>query len=236
MNYKRILLKISGEALLGEDGIFNFEVLSDLKQQVGELVSRGIQVAIVVGGGNIFRGDMIIGKGMEESKGHYMGMIATMINSVGLTTYFNEHGLKTIMQSALPVLKELGTKINRESAIEALENGSVVIFGGGTGRPFVTTDSGAAERAQDIKAEAVIIAKNGVDGVYTDDPKINPSATHLSEITFSEIMEKKLKVIDLEAAETFKEMGVNVILFNMNIKGNIVKLWDNPQVKKTIIK
>lgn len=224
MEYKRILLKLSGEALNGSDGILNFEIVEDIKNQIKELTNKGVQVAIVIGGGNIFRGEMIVGKGIEEAKGHYMGMIATQINAVGLTSYFNENGLPTVLQSALNIEGDLGTPINKEEAISSLEEGKVVIFAGGTGKPFVTTDSGAAMRSEDIQADAVLIAKNGVDGVYTADPKVNPKAKHIPEISFDEILEKQLKVIDFEAARRFKEDNTAVILFNMNEKGNILKL------------
>ena len=232
MKYKRVILKISGEALQSKEDIIDYGVFQDIFNTVRELKEAGMQVAIVVGGGNIYRG---FGKThIEEEKGHYMGMLATSINAVAMTSFFNRNGLGANLQNSF-MIENIAPKIKPSDAIRELEAGMVVIFGGGTGKPFVSTDTGSAWRADDIKADAILMAKNGVDGVYTADPKHDNNAKLIPKLTFKEIFEKKLKVIDSEAAQFLQEKNIDVIVFNMDKITNLHKILDDDDEKKTII-
>ena len=230
------MLKLSGEALGSSESIYDKNTLQNITDQVKELIDNGIQVSIVVGGGNIFRGAVSdkLGLGQDTAPADYMGMMATSINALGLKTYFNENGLEAEMLNSLQ-FEKIADKVTPELAKKELEN-KVVIFGGGTGAPYLSTDTAAAMRALDIEADVILMAKNGVDGVYTADPKTNVDAEFISEITFDEIIERDLKVVDHEAMKMLKGQNIDILLFNMNIPNNIVNLFKNPDTKKTIIK
>lgn len=235
--YKRILLKLSGEALGGKTSILDKSTLVNLLNQIKILQSKyKLEIGIVVGGGNIFRGQISndLGLGKDTAPADYMGMLATSINALGLKTFFNNHGLKTIMQNSL-YFENIADVIDPKEAIKHLEDGYVVIFGGGTGTPYLSTDTAAAMRAIDIKADGVLMAKNGVDGVYTSDPKMSSRAKFIENITFSEIIEKKLKVADIKAMELLKNEKIDIIVFNMNTSNNIINLYGDNHTRKTII-
>ena len=238
MKYKRILLKLSGEALGSKDSIFDKNVLDNLLEQIKFLLNeKKVKIAIVVGGGNIFRGKIStdLGMGEDTSDADYMGMMATSINALGLKTFLENSGVPTIFQNSLK-FEKISNGLNKSKSNKALDKNKVVIFGGGTGEPYLSTDTAASMRAIDIKADAILMAKNNIDGVYTSDPQKDKGAKHLEKISFDEIIEKDLKVIDSKAIELLKGKNIDIIIFNMNKKNNIINLYENSNTKKTIIK
>lgn len=223
MKYKRILLKLSGESLMGEKqfGIDNVR-LTEYAKEIKALVDTGVQIAIVIGGGNIFRGVQAEEGGMERTQGDYMGMLATVINSMALQSSLEQEGVDTRLQSAIE-LKQIAEPFIRRRALRHLEKGRVVIFGGGTGSPFFTTDSAAALRAVEIEAD-VILKGTRVDGIYTEDPEKNPDATRYDEISFREVFERGIKVMDMTAFTLCNENGVPIVVFDMNKSGNLLRV------------
>jgi len=238
MNYKRILLKLSGEALGTKNETFDISVLKNLTEQIKSLQDDfGVQIGIVVGGGNIFRGHISesLGFGYDTAAADYMGMMATSINALGLTTYLNNNGINAIMQNAL-LFEDISPKVDKNIAIEALTNNKIVIFGGGTGKPYLSTDTAAAMRAIDIEADAILMAKNCVDGVYTSDPNANKDSEFIPELTYQEIIDAKFEVADTKAMKLLKDQNIDTIIFNMNKQNNIINLYKNLESKKTIIR
>ncbi len=233
MKYKRILLKLSGEALMGDlqYGIDPIR-LSEYAQQVKEITNLGIEVAIVIGGGNIFRGVAGASKGMDRVQGDHMGMLATVINGLALQGAMEDAGMKTRLQSAIQV-DEVAEPFIRRRAIRHLEKGRVVIFGGGTGNPYFTTDSAAVLRAIEIKAD-VILKGTRVDGIYTADPEKDASATKFDTISFDEVLKKGLKVMDTTAFTLSQENELPIIVFDMNTKGNLLKLVKGETIGTTV--
>lgn len=223
MKYKRILLKLSGEALMGDKqfGIDNKRLLQYAKE-VKEISKLGIEIGIVIGGGNIFRGVQAEEGGMERTQGDYMGMLATMINSMALQSALELQGLHTRLQSAIK-MEAIAEPFIKRKAVRHLEKGRIVIFGSGTGNPFFTTDSAASLRAIEIDAD-VILKGTRVDGIYTEDPEKNPNAKKYNNITFDEVYEKGLNVMDMTAFTLCKENNVPIIVFDMNTKGNLKKV------------
>ncbi len=238
MEYKRILLKLSGEALGSQSSILDKSILTNLLKQLKTLRDEyKVQVAIVVGGGNIFRGQIseTLGMGEDTAPADYMGMMATTINALGIETFLNNNGVEAVMQNSL-AFEKISLGINSEEAVKSLEEGKVVIFGGGTGKPYLSTDTAAALRAIDINADGILMAKNGVDGVYTDDPNVNPDATLIPNMTFQDVIDQNLKVVDHEAMELLKGKNIDLILFNVNTPNNIINLYKDQNTNKTIIK
>ncbi len=229
MNYKRILLKLSGESLMGDKqfGIDNNR-LSSYAEQIKEICDGGIEVAIVIGGGNIFRGVQAEEGGMDRTHGDYMGMLATMINSMALQAALESVGLKTRLQSAIE-MKEIAEPYVRRRAVRHLEKGRVVIFGAGTGNPYFTTDSAASLRAIEINAD-VILKGTRVDGIYTADPFKDPSATKYDVITFDDVYSKGLQVMDMTAFTLCKENDLPIVVFDMDTPGNLKKLLAGEQI------
>jgi uridylate kinase len=223
MKYKRVLLKLSGEALMGkkEFGI-DHDRLAEYAQQIKGVIATGCQVAIVIGGGNIFRGIQGKDGGIERTQADYMGMLATMINSMALQSTLEKAGLSTRLQSAIE-MKEIAEPFIRRRAVRHLEKGRVVIFGAGTGNPYFTTDSAASLRAIEINAD-VILKGTRVDGIYSADPEKDPSATKFDKLSFDEVFEKDLKVMDMTAFTLCKENNLPIIVFNMNTVGNLDKV------------
>ena len=223
MNYKRILLKLSGESLMGKKqfGIDNDKITSYAKQ-IKEICSTGVEIAIVIGGGNIFRGVQAEQGGMDRTHGDYMGMLATMINSMALQAALEAIQVETRLQSAIE-MKEICEPFVRRKAVRHLEKGRVVIFGAGTGNPYFTTDSAASLRAIEINAE-VILKGTRVDGIYTADPEKDKSATKYSHITFDEVYAKGLNVMDLTAFTLCKENNLPIIVFDMDTPGTLIKV------------
>lgn len=229
MKYKRILLKLSGKSLMGDKqfGIDNNRINS-YALQIKEICGKGIEVAIVIGGGNIFRGVQAEEGGMDRTHGDYMGMLATMINSMALQAALESVGLKTRLQSAIE-MKEIAEPYVRRRAVRHLEKGRVVIFGAGTGNPYFTTDSAASLRAIEINAD-VILKGTRVDGIYTADPFKDPTATKYETITFDDVYSKGLQVMDMTAFTLCKENDLPIIVFDMDTPGNLKKLLDGEKV------
>ncbi|MBW1294703.1 UMP kinase [Aquimarina litoralis] len=223
MKYKRILLKLSGEALMGERqyGI-DPKRLAEYAHEIKQITEKGVEVAIVIGGGNIFRGVAGASKGMDRVQADHMGMLATVINGLALQSALEDAQIPTRLQSAIKV-NEVAEPFIKRRALRHLEKGRVVIFGGGTGNPYFTTDSAAVLRAIEINAD-VILKGTRVDGIYTDDPEKNADATKFDFITFDDVLSKGLKVMDTTAFTLSQENELPIIVFDMNKAGNLLKV------------
>jgi uridylate kinase len=234
MKYKRILLKLSGESLMGEQsyGIDNARVLQ-YASEIRAIQRLGIEVAVVVGGGNIFRGLSAEKSGMDRAQADYMGMLATVINSMALQNALETLGVYTRLLSAIK-MEQICEPYVRRRAIRHLEKGRVVIFGAGTGNPYFTTDSAAALRAIEIKAD-VVLKGTRVDGIYTADPEKDPTATKFEHLTFDEVYDKNLNVMDMTAFTLCDENSLPIIVFDMNTEGNLMKLI-NGETIGTLVK
>ena len=235
MKYKRILLKLSGEALMGDKqfGIDNNRLMQ-YANDIKEISDLNVEIGIVIGGGNIFRGVQAEKGGMDRTQGDYMGMLATMINSMALQSALESIGLYTRLQSAIE-MKQIAEPYIKRKAVRHLEKGRIVIFGAGTGNPFFTTDSAASLRAVEIESD-VILKGTRVDGVYDADPEKYPDANKYDTLTFDEAYEKKLKIMDMTAFTLCKENHIPVVVFDMNSSGNLKKviLGDNVGTLVTI--
>ncbi len=221
--YKRVLLKLSGEALKGETSFgIDPATVHKVALQIKEVYKLGIGIAIVVGGGNIWRGKTASDLGMERAQADYMGMLATVMNGLAVQEALEKIGVPTRVMSALDI-KEVAEIYIRRRAIRHLEKNRVCIFVGGLGSPYFSTDTASVLRATEIGAELVLMAKNGTEGVYDSDPKTNPNAKLYEELTFSEILNNKLNVMDMTAATLCRDNNLQAIVFNMNKEGNIVK-------------
>lgn len=223
MKYKRILLKLSGESLMGNKNFgIDHDRLTQYAQQIKEISEMGIQVAIVIGGGNIFRGIQAEQGGMDRVQGDYMGMLATVINSMALQSSLEKAGVETRLQSAIK-MEEICEAFIRRKAVRHLEKNRVVIFGAGTGNPYFTTDTAATLRAIEIEAN-VVLKGTRVDGIYTADPEKDKTATKYETISFDEVYAKGLEVMDMTAFTLCKENNLPIIVFDMNKPGNLKKL------------
>ena len=221
--YKRVLLKLSGEVFGGEKGIgVDPLVLQDVARQIGDVVKTGVQVAIVVGGGNYFRGAELQELGMDRARADYMGMLGTVMNCLALQDFLEKINIDTRVQTAITMGQVAEPYVPRR-AMRHLEKGRVVIFGAGAGMPFFTTDTVAAQRALEIGAEALLLAKSGVDGVYTADPKKDPKATRYDNITYDEVITKSLAVADAAAFSLCRENKLPIIVFDLLQSGNIAR-------------
>lgn len=221
--YKRILLKLSGESLLGEKQYgMDEKRLNEYAVQIKEAVELGVEVSIVIGGGNIFRGLSGTAKGFDRVKGDQMGMLATCINGLSLCSVLQGLGMKAKLLTAIR-MEPIGELFSKDKALECLENGEVVIFSGGTGCPFFTTDTASSLRGIEIEAD-VLLKGTRVDGIYTADPEKDPNAVKFDEITFDEIYKRGLKVMDLTATTMCKENHLPVVVFNMDTPGNLLKV------------
>lgn len=227
--YKRILLKLSGEALMGnrEYGIDDAR-LEQYAQEIAEIASMGVEVAIVIGGGNIFRGVQGVAKGIDRVQGDHMGMLATMINSLALQSALEEIGKKTRLMSAIK-MEQIAESFIRRRAVRHLEKGRIVIFGSGTGNPYFTTDTAASLRAIEIEAD-VILKGTRVDGVYNADPEKDDNAVKYDHLTFKEALEKGLKIMDLTAFTLCNENNLPIMVFDMNNPGNLKKVVTGEQI------
>ena len=221
--YKRVLLKLSGESLMGEQGYgIDTKRLGEYAAQIKEIASQGVQVAIVIGGGNIFRGLSGASKGFDRVKGDQMGMLATVINSLALSSALEAVGQPAKVFTAVNMFP-IGEHYSKWKAIEALNNGAVSIMAGGTGNPFFTTDTGSALRGIEVEAD-VMLKGTRVDGIYTADPEKDPTATKFSEITYDEVYTRGLKVMDLTATALCKENNLPIVVFDMDTPGNLAKV------------
>ncbi len=232
--YNRVLLKLSGEALMGEQqfGIDNNR-LQQYAKEIRSIVEAGIETAVVIGGGNIFRGVQAVEGGIERTQGDYMGMLATMINAMALQAALEHIDVDTRLQSAIE-MKQIAEPFIRRRAIRHLEKGRVVIFGAGTGNPFFTTDSAASLRAIEIDAD-VILKGTRVDGIYTADPEKDPEAKRYRTVTFDEVFSKGLKVMDMTAFTLCNENKLPIVVFDMNKPGNLLNLIKGEEVGTLVL-
>ena len=222
--FQRVLLKLSGEALMGElEYGADPERISAIATQIRTTSERGVEIAVVVGGGNIYRGLAGAAAGMDRATGDYMGMLATVLNALALQDALEKHGANTRVQSAITI-SEVAEPYIRRRAIRHLERGRIVIFAGGTGNPFFTTDTAAALRALEIHAEAILMAKNGVEGVYSADPRKEADAEFLPAITHREAIERRLAVMDSTALSLCMDNGLPIYVFNMDDERNIDRI------------
>lgn len=220
--YKRVLLKLSGEALSSKENAFDPAILAQLAEELKEVHDAGVDLAIVVGGGNFIRGKMVEQMGIDRVQADYMGMLGTVINAIAVQNALEQIGVPTRVQTAIEMQKIAEPFIVRR-AIRHLEKGRVVIFGAGTGSPYFSTDTTAALRASEIKADVILMAKNGVDGVYNADPKKDPSATKYESLTYMDLLKQGLQVMDTTATSMCMDNDIDLIVFNMNERGNILK-------------
>lgn len=229
MKYKRILLKLSGEALMGKQqhGI-DPERLNEYAEDIKQVADLGVQIAIVIGGGNIFRGLQGASKGMDRVQGDYMGMLATVINAMALQSSLEGAGVFTRLMSGIKI-DQVCEQFIRRRAIRHLEKGRLVIFGAGTGNPYFTTDSAASLRAIEIEAD-VVLKGTRVDGIYTEDPEKNPKATKFEEISYNDVIKKGLNVMDMTAFTLCKENHLPIIVFDMNKPGNLLKILNGDNI------
>lgn len=234
MKYNRVVLKLSGEALAGEAGTgIDPSVVSDIARQIKDAKDLGVEIAIVCGGGNLWRGKLGANMGMERAQADYMGMLATVMNGLALQNALETIGEDTRLMSAIS-MKEVAEPYIRRKAIRHLEKGRIVIFGAGIGSPFMTTDTTAALRAAEIDADVILMAKNGVDGVYSADPKIDKSAVKYDYITYLDVINQDLQVMDQTAITLCKDNDINLCVFNMQEDGNIAKACNGDSIGTTI--
>lgn len=223
LKYKRILLKLSGESLMGTKAYgIDQEKLQSYAQQIKEISLLGIEIAIVIGGGNIFRGLSGTDKGVDRVKGDQMGMLATVINSIALSASLEKEGILATVFTATP-MSPIGKHFSKRDAITAMQNGEIVIVAGGTGNPFFTTDTASALRGIELEAD-VMLKGTRVDGIYTADPEKDPNATKFTKISYQEIYDKGLKIMDLTATTLCQENGLPIIVFDMDRPGNLKKI------------
>lgn len=222
--YKRILLKLSGEALNGgnKSEVIDFSILDNYAQEIKRVADEGVQIAIVIGGGNIFRGAAVEKSGIDRVQGDYMGMLATVINGMAIQSTLEKHGMYTRLMSAIK-MEQVCEPLIRRRAVRHLEKGRIVIFGAGTGNPYFTTDTTASLRASEVEAD-VVLKGTRVDGIYTADPEKDPTATKFDKVTFDEALAKNLKIMDLTAFALCKENNLPIIVFDMNKPGNLYDL------------
>lgn len=235
--YKRVLLKLSGEALQDseEKSIFSAEILNNIAEAIKKMTNQGIEVAVVVGAGNIWRGKMAQTIGIEPATADYMGMLGTIINALALQSSLEKHEVDCRVLSAINV-NEVAEPYIRRRALRHLEKKRVVIFAGGTGNPFFTTDTAAALRAKETNCDAILMAKNGTDGVLSADPRLDKTATLIEEITYREMLTKNLKVMDSTAVSLLQESTIEIRVFNINDLSNLKKVLDGEKVGTTIKK
>ena len=227
---ERVIVKLSGEAFAGGNSAgINASAVRDIAQEIKGLVDLDYQVGIIIGAGNIWRGRDAAENGMERASADYMGMLGTILNSLALQNALEALGVPTRTMTAIEIPRVAEPYIRRR-AIHHLEKNNVVIFGGGTGNPFFSTDSAAALRAAEVGARTILMAKNGCDGVYDSDPRKNPNAKKFTTISYHELIERELQVMDLTAATLCKENNIKTIVFDMNVKGNVVKVLEHPEI------
>ena len=235
MKYKRVLLKLSGEALMGNQqyGI-DPQRLDDYAEEIAAAVKAGAQIAIVIGGGNIFCGLQGASKGMDRIQGDYMGMLATVINSMAIQSALQSKGVKAALLSGL-YIDRIAESMSSSKAIKLLEEGYIVVIGGGTGNPFFTTDTGSTLRAVEVKAD-IILKGTRVDGIYTADPEKDPTAKKFETITYDEAYNRKLKIMDLTAFTMCKENNMPMLVFDMNKKGNLTRVLNGENIGTLVTK
>ena len=235
--YKRIVLKISGESLAdrANGSILDISILNSYAKVIKKLVEDGVQVSIVVGAGNIWRGKIAETMGMDRATGDYMGMLGTIMNSLAIQNILEQNGVKTRVMTSLPI-DAVAEPYIRRKAIHHLDKGYVVIFGGGTGNPFFSTDTAASLRASEIGAEVILMAKNGVAGVYSADPKTNKNAVLYDKITYLDVIQQQLKVMDTTAVSLCMENDIDLVVFNMSDPENLIRVINGEKIGTIIRK
>ena len=229
MKFKRILLKLSGESLMGEQGYgIDVKRLNEYAEQIRDAHAKGVEIGIVIGGGNIFRGLSGAGKGFDRVKGDQMGMCATVINSLALSSALGAIGVRNRVLTAIR-MEPIGEFYSKWKAIEAMERGEVVIMSAGTGNPYFTTDTGSSLRGIEIEAD-VMLKGTRVDGVYTADPEKDPTATKFADITYDEVIARGLKVMDITATAMCKQNNLPIYVFNMDIVGNLARVLEGEEI------
>jgi uridylate kinase len=227
--WHRVLLKLSGEAFAGGGGLgVDPDVVSSIAKQIADVVRGGTQVAVVIGGGNYFRGAQLHERGMDRARADYMGMLGTVMNCLALQDFLEKRGIDTRVQTAIPMSQVAEPYIPRR-AVRHLEKGRVVIFGAGLGAPFFSTDTCAAQRALEIGAQVVLMAK-GVDGVYDDDPRTNPAATRFEHLDYAEVLARSLKVADATAISLCSDNELPIVVFNLLVVGNIARAVEGERI------
>ena len=235
--YKKIVLKISGESLAdrANGSILDISILNSYAKVIKQLVEDGVQVSIVVGAGNIWRGKIAETMGMDRATGDYMGMLGTIMNSLAIQNILEQNGVKTRVMTSLPI-DAVAEPYIRRKAIHHLDKGYVVIFGGGTGNPFFSTDTAASLRASEIGAEVILMAKNGVAGVYSADPKTNKNAVLYDKITYLDVIQQQLKVMDTTAVSLCMENDIDLVVFNMSDPENLIRVINGEKIGTIIRK
>jgi len=231
--YKRVLLKLSGEVFGGGRVGLDLDVVNSIARQIAEVVRSGTQVAIVVGGGNFFRGAELQQRGMDRARADYMGMLGTVMNCLALQDFMDKQGVETRVQTAITMGQVAEPYIPRR-AIRHLEKGRVVIFGAGAGMPYFSTDTVAAQRALEIHAEVILMGKQGVDGVYDSDPNMNPDAVKFDHLTYDEFLTRGLKVADATSVSLSRDNNMNMIVFNLSDEGNIARVVQGEKIGTTV--
>lgn len=223
--YKRVLLKLSGESIKGDSNlIIDSEFVSKIVDMIIKLKKKGIEMGIVIGAGNIFRGKIAEDVGIERVPADFMGMMGTVMNAIAVSSALKKKGVESVVFSALPAIKEITLDYEENAAKSALNEGKVVFLAGGTGKPYYSTDTAATMRAIELNCDAILMGKNGVIGVYDDDPRINPKAKFIKDITYDEILEKKLAVMDLSAVELIKDKDIDIRVFSMTDLDNFERV------------
>jgi uridylate kinase len=228
--YRRLLVKLSGEQLAGQSGFgISPTVIKRMAQELGEVRELGSELCVVIGGGNVIRGITAASEGMDRASADYMGMMASVINALALQDALEKEGLVTRVLTALEI-RAVAEPYIRRRAVRHLEKGRVVVFAGGTGNPYFSTDTAAALRAAEIHAEIILMAKNGVDGVYSADPKVDPSAHRFDRVSFEEAIQKNLRVMDQTALALCRENRLPIIVFDMSIPGNLRRIAQGEKI------
>ncbi len=224
--YKRVLLKLSGEALKDHDAlqILNTDRVNQFAEAMKKLHDKGVQICVVIGAGNIWRGNLAEGVGIERAPADYMGMMGTVMNAVAMSSALKKAGVDSVVFSALPAIDTISVAYSKEAAIKAMEEGKVAFLAGGTGKPFFTTDTAATLRALETNCEAIFMGKNGVEGVYDKDPTKFSDAKFIKNITYQEILDKRLQIMDLTAVELIKGENIQIRVFSMSNPDNFVKV------------
>jgi uridylate kinase len=237
MKWSRVLLKLSGEAFAGDGshGVIDYAAVAKIADEVASLQRSGVQTAIVIGGGNVMRGQLAEKAGMKRITADHIGMLGTVVNALALQDSLEQQGVDTRVQSAVPIQTVAEPYINRR-ALRHLEKGRVVILAGGTGNPYFTTDTAAALRASEVRAEAILMAKNGTDGVYDKDPRQHADAIKFDKISFSDAINRRLKVMDLTAMAFCMENNLPIVVFDINVPGNIQRVAEGMPIGTLVSK
>ena len=232
--YKRILIKLSGEALAGEKGVgIDLTTVQTIAKEIAEVHSSGVEIALVIGGGNLWRGEPAAAAGMDRVQADYTGMLGTVMNALVMADSLQQYGVDTRVQTAIP-MQNVAEPYIRGRALRHLEKGRIVIFGAGIGSPYFSTDTTAALRAAEIEAEAILMAKNCVDGVYNADPKKDANAVKFDELTHGEVIQRGLKIMDATASTLSMDNDIDLVVFNMNEAGNIKRVVFGEAIGTTV--